>query len=121
MIKWTLAELVGTLSEERKKEFNAADYVEERAANVQLVAVLDAEGKPKYYVGKDGKTKIKKKRVAIGDEKVEFFNLMKAKRAFYDAYKDDFEWTSKPKEAKAKAKNDATTNALASLGITLKK
>ena len=44
---------------------------------------------------------------------------MKAKRAFYDKFKADYEWSTKPKEAKAKAKSDKTKNALASLGIEL--
>ncbi len=116
------AELLNSLPEDKQKEFNAQQYVSTRPAKTKLVTKLDADGKPDTYINKNGKTKIRKEKRAIGTETVEYFNLMKAKRAFYNAFKDEFEWSTRPKEStkdKAKEKEEKTAKALASIGIKL--
>ena len=113
-----LAELVKSLGE-NTKGFKAADYVAERPAETKLVDIVNADGKPKYYVGKDGKTKIKKKKVAVGDKKEKYFNLMKAKREFYDLFKDEFDWYNTPKASNKEDNTKKVAAALASLGVEL--
>lgn len=113
-----LAELVASLGE-NTKGFKAADYVAERPAETKLVDIVNADGKPKYYVGKDGKTKIKKKKVAVGDKKEKYFNLMAAKRAFYDLFREEFDWYNTPKVSNKEDNTKKVAAALASLGVEL--
>lgn len=113
-----LAELVASLGE-NTKGFKAADYVAERPAETKLVDIVNADGKPKYYVGKDGKTKIKKKKVAVGDKKEKYFNLMAAKRAFYDLFREEFDWYNTPKVSNKDDNTKKVAAALASLGVEL--
>lgn len=113
-----LAELVAELGD-KASAFNANDYVAERAAETKLVDVVNADGKPKYYVGKDGKTKIRKEKIAVGTKKEKYFNLMKAKRAFYDLYKDEFDWYNTPKAAKKDDSSKKVEAALAAMGVSL--
>ena len=113
-----LAELVASLGE-NTKGFKAADYVAERPAETKLVDIVNADGKPKYYVGKDGKTKIKKKKVAVGDKKEKYFNLMAAKRAFYDLFREEFDWYNTPKVSSKDDNTKKVAAALASLGVEL--
>lgn len=113
-----LAELVASLGE-NTKGFKAADYVAERPAETKLVDIVNADGKPKYYVGKDGKTKIKKKKVAVGDKKEKYFNLMAAKRAFYDLFREEFDWYNTPKKSDKEDNSKKVADALAALGVTL--
>lgn len=113
-----LAELVASLGE-NTKGFKAADYVAERPAETKLVDIVNADGKPKYYVGKDGKTKIKKKKVAVGDKKEKYFNLMAAKRAFYDLFREEFDWYNTPKKSAKEDNSKKVADALASMGVTL--
>lgn len=115
-----LAELIAKLGD-KAKDFNAQDYVAERAAETKLVAVVDVDGKPKYYVGKDGKTKIRKEKVAVGTKKEKYFNLMKAKRDFYDLFRDaeEFEWYNTPKVAEKKDSKKKVEAALKSMGVSL--
>lgn len=113
-----LAELVASLGE-NTKGFKAADYVAERPAETKLVDIVNADGKPKYYVGKDGKTKIKKKKVAVGDKKEKYFNLMAAKRAFYDLFREEFDWYNTPKKSAKEDNSKKVADALAAMGVTL--
>lgn len=113
-----LAELVASLGE-NTKGFKASDYVSERPAETKLVDIVNADGKPKYYVGKDGKTKIKKKKVAVGDKKEKYFNLMAAKRAFYDLFREEFDWYNTPKVSSKDDNTKKVAAALASLGVEL--
>lgn len=113
-----LAELVASLGE-NTKSFKAADYVDERPAETKLVDIVNADGKPKYYVGKDGKTKIKKKKVAVGDKKEKYFNLMAAKRAFYDLFREEFDWYNTPKKSAKEDNSKKVADALAAMGVTL--
>lgn len=113
-----LVELYKELGD-KANDFDMASYVEEKPEKTALVDMVNADGKPKYYVGKDGKTKIKKKKVAVGDKKVKVFNLMAAKRDFYKAFKTEFDWKNAPKEKAADNKSDKAKNALASIGIEL--
>ncbi len=113
-----LAELVASLGE-NTKGFKAADYVDERPAETKLVDIVNADGKPKYYVGKDGKTKIKKKKVAVGDKKEKYFNLMAAKRAFYDLFREEFDWYNTPKKSAKEDNSKKVADALAAMGVTL--
>lgn len=113
-----LAELVASLGE-NTKGFKASDYVSERPAETKLVDIVNADGKPKYYVGKDGKTKIKKKKVAVGDKKEKYFNLMAAKRAFYDLFREEFDWYNTPKVSNKDDNTKKVAAALASLGVEL--
>lgn len=116
-----LVELYKEVGEEKiaAKKFDMSKYVEEKAEKSALVDIVNADGKPKYYVGKDGKTKIKKKRVAVGDKKVKKFNLMAAKRDFYDAFKEEYDWEDAPRAKQSGNKSDVAKNALASIGIKL--
>ena len=113
-----LAELVASLGE-NTKGFKASDYVAERPAETKLVDIVNADGKPKYYVGKDGKTKIKKKKVVVGDKKKKYFNLMAAKRAFYDLFREEFDWYNTPKASNKEDNTKKVAAALASLGVEL--
>ena len=113
-----LAELVASLGE-NTKGFKASDYVSERPAETKLVDIVNADEKPKYYVGKDGKTKIKKKKVAVGDKKEKYFNLMAAKRAFYDLFREEFDWYNTPKVSSKDDNTKKVAAALASLGVEL--
>ena len=81
------------------KEFLCKFY-EDKPKKTALVNVLDAEGKAKTYINKKGKTCIKKKRIAIGDETKEVFNILKAKVEFYKKYKNDIEFVNVPVSAK---------------------
>lgn len=113
-----LSELVAELGD-KASVFNANDYVSERAAETKLVDVVNADGKPKYYVGKDGKTKIRKEKIAVGAKKEKYFNLMKAKRAFYDLFKDEFDWYNTPKVSKKEDNSKKVKAALAAMGVSL--
>lgn len=117
-----LATLYKSLSPENQNKINFSKFMIEVPAKTALVNVLDADGKPKYYVDKNGVTKIKKKKIAVGTEKKEKFSLMKAKRAFYDTYPNEFDWISKPREKKNIKSDEAKkrrNEALSALGITL--
>lgn len=115
-----LAELYSSLSPEEQQKMNFNEYVEDKPAKTELVDVKGADGKPKYYIDKNGNTRIKKTRKPIGTKKKKVFNLMKAKRAFYDKYTDKFNWITKPVEkSNASKKENKTKAALETLGIKL--
>lgn len=119
-----LAAYYNTLSEELKKEIDFNNYINERPEKTALVDVIGIDGKPQYYIDKNGVTRIKRKKVAVGTTKVKYFNLMAAKLAFYEKYKDQFEWITEPKAKIKKDKEKAEAekkreNALNALGIKL--
>lgn len=114
-----LAELVAELGD-KAKDFNANEYVAERAAKTALVDVYNEDGKPKTYIDKKGRMKIKKQKVTVGTETEKYFNLLKAKRDFYKLYKDEFDWYNTPKVSEKKDKSDKVKSALASMGVKLK-
>lgn len=112
-----LAELYKNMTDDEKKAINFKEYMEEKPAKTELVDVIGVDGKPKYYVDKNGKTKIKKTRKPVGTEKKKVFNLMSAKRDFYKAYENKYEWLNKPLEKTSKEnKNNKINNALKALG-----
>lgn len=119
LVQYVNEEGLNPKNDEGKLKFNPSDYVQERAAATKLVDVLNADGKPKYYVGKDGKTKIRKQKIAVGSAKEKYFNLMKAKVDFYAAFKNDFEWINLPKAANKKNEESKVKDALAAMGVTL--
>lgn len=96
------------------KEFIKGFY-EEKAAKTRNVNVLDDEGKPVTYIGKDGKTKIKKKKVAVGKTTKPVYNILKAKKAFYERYKDVIDFENPPIKTKEKDITDKIASALALL------
>lgn len=84
---------------ESKKAFRKAAFVEKTEKTA--VTVYEADGKPKVYVDKNGKTRVKKKMIDVaGGEKKEKFNLLKAKKYFYNEYKDEINFINPPKESK---------------------
>lgn len=117
-----LVELYKSLSTEDQKKINFSEFMIEVPAKTALVTVVEANGRPKYYIDKNGVTKIKKEKIAVGTEKKKKFSLMKAKRAFYGTYTNEFDWVTKPREKKNN-KDDAAkkkrNEALSALGITL--
>ena len=90
-------------------------FYEEKPAKTKTVNKLDAEGKPITYIGKDGKLKIKKERVAVGKATKPVYNVLKAKKGFYERYKDKIDFTNAPVKAKADAKENKIEKALALL------
>ncbi len=65
---------------------------------------LNPDGTPKLYLDKNNKTKIKRKKYSTGNKTIKY-NLFKAKRAFYEEFKDEIEWENPPKPKKEKAKS----------------
>lgn len=103
-----MAEFITTYhdDEESKKAFKNAAYVE----TVEKIAVdvYGKDGKVKLYVDKNGKTKIKKKMIdKPNGEKTTKFNLLKAKKYFYEKYKDEISFSNLPKTATNDKKNVA--------------
>jgi hypothetical protein len=81
---------------ESKKAFKEAAF--ELKAEKVAVTVYEADGKPKYYVDKSGKTRVKKKMIDANTGKRTYkFNLLKAKNYFYDEYKDEIDFKNAPK------------------------
>lgn len=89
-------------------------FYEDKPARTTLVNVLDAEGKAKTYINKKGKTCIKKKRIAVDDEKKQVYNILKAKSEFYKKFKDEIEFINVPESAK-KSTEDKVKKALSLL------
>ena len=84
---------------ESKKNFKEAAF--ETKIEKVAVTVYEADGKPKYYIDKTGKTRVKKKMIdANTGKKKEKFNLLKAKKYFFETYKDEIEFENAPKESK---------------------
>lgn len=88
---------------ESKKAFKEAAY--ETKTEKTAVTVYEADGKPKVYIDKSGKTRVKKKMIdANTGKKTTKFNLLKAKRYFYDTYKAEIDFENPPKTKKAEKK-----------------
>lgn len=106
--KLTLEDMVKyVVDNELKEKIDLKKFLEEKE-KYKLVNVNDAEGKPQTYVSKKtGKIKIKKKQIPTG-EKTERYNLFKAKREFYNTFKNDIDWTNPPKEKQEKKAKKAT-------------
>lgn len=96
------------------KEFIKGFY-EDKPAKTKSVNVLDDEGKPVTYIGKDGKTKIRKKKVAVGKATKPVYNVLKAKKGFYERYKDVIEFENPPIKTKEASEEDKIKSALALL------
>lgn len=80
------------------------------------VNVLDAQGKPVQYVDKNGNTRIKKKAVAVkGGEQKPQFNMLKAKKGFYERYNGEIEFTNPPIKKDKKNVPNKVEEALALL------
>ena len=105
------------LEKDNTKE--AADFIkgfyEEKPKKTKLVLKLDDNGEPIKYIGKDNKEKFKKEKVAAGTETTKVYNVLKAKKAFYERYKDDIEFSKPPVKTK-KVETDKVAKALALLG-----
>jgi hypothetical protein len=95
--------------EASKKAFKEKAF--ETKTEKTAVTVYEADGKPKVYVDKNGKTRVKKKMIdANTGKKTVKFNLLKAKRYFYDTYKDEIDFENPPKAKKSeKKKTEADT------------
>lgn len=105
--KITLEDMVNfVVNNNLKDKINLKQFLEEKE-KYKLVNVNDAEGKPKTYIGKNGKVKIKKKQIPTG-EKVERYNFLKAKRYFYNETKSLIDWKNPPKERKTKDNKKAS-------------
>lgn len=90
-------------------------FYEDKPEKTRSVNVLDADRKPVTYIGKDGKTKIKKKKVAVGKATKPVYNVLKAKKAFYERYKETIDFENPPIKTKGKAETDKIASALALL------
>lgn len=102
-------------TEGAKEKIDLKSFYEERAKKT-AVGVFDAEGKPVMYVAKGGKLQQKKKMVETSGKKTKVYNILKAKRAFYDAFKDDIDWgDTAPKKKAEKEKKDVVKDALSRL------
>lgn len=65
------------------------------------VDVLDEDGNKIWYTDKNGKDKIRKKRVVKADGKVvKTKSVLDAKKYFYETYKDEIDFKNAPKEKK---------------------
>lgn len=94
-------------TKEDKEEFkkNAFEIKSKKVA----VQVIGKDGKPVYYVDKKGKTRIRQTYVdKPSGEKNLTFNNLKAKKYFYETYKDEIIWLNAPK---TKPKKDAKPTA----------
>lgn len=96
------------------KDFLKSFY-EKKAKKYKLVLKLDEDGNPIRYIGKDGKEKFRKEKQAIGSDKTEVYNVLKAKKGFYERYKDDIEFEQPPVKTKEQEK-DKVAKALSLLG-----
>ena len=96
------------------KEFINGFY-EKKPAKVKLVLKLDNDGKPIEYINKASKKTYKKERIADGKGEKDVYNVLKAKVAFYNRYKDDIDFENPPIKTKDNS-NDKIKNALAKLG-----
>ncbi len=90
-------------------------FYEDKPEKTRSVNVLDEDGKPVTYIGKDGKTKIKKKKVAVGKATKPVYNVLKAKKGFYERYKDVIDFENPPIKTKETAAADKIASALALL------
>ena len=99
---------------EASKEFITGFY-EEKPKKTRNVAKLDEEGKPITYIGKDGRTKIRKKKVAVSKETKPVYNVLKAKKAFYERYKEVIDFENPPVKTKEKVEMDKIASALSLL------
>ena len=97
--------------DESKKAFRDA-YIEIRPKTT-YVTVYESDGKPKVYIDKNGKTKVKKKKVPVKTgEKIQSNNLLKAKKYFYETYKSEIDFTNVP-TAKKQTVNSSLTDEIA--------
>ena len=113
----TLEQMVLFIKENDKEEGTKfiKSFYEKAPEKTALVNVLDAEGKPLTYINKKGKVAIKKKRIAVGDKTKEVYNILKAKSAFFDRYKDKIDFINAPKAKKEETKEDKVKSALSLL------
>lgn len=119
LINWrrlTLAQMVELVNEtEGDPKIDLRKYKGQEYP-YELVDKLDSQGKPITYIDKKGKARVKKKKHYLKDkEKKEVYNLLKAKRDFYEMYVDDFEWEKPPKAKKNKEKKESYDDILARL------
>lgn len=102
--KLTMKQMVDYIEEhhsdkESKAAFAAAAIKEHKEQ--MYVDVLDADGNPVKYVDKNGKVKVKKRRVEKPDGKSsKVKSVLDAKRYFYETYKDEIEFENAPKAKK---------------------
>ena len=116
--KITVEDMVKYIKEydntDEAKEFIKGFY-EDKPAKYANVSKVDADGKPITYIGKDGKLKIKKEKVAVGKETKKVYNVLKAKKGFYDRYKDAIEFENPPVKSKEAVATNKVADALALL------
>lgn len=105
--KLTLEQMVDyVIDNDKTDKIDLNSFMEEKN-EYELVSVYEADGKPKMYVGKDGKTRIKKQQKSTG-KKVMRYNFLKAKKAFYKAFELDIEWINPPVSTKTEKPKKAT-------------
>ena len=96
------------IDNEKKDRIDLTAFYDE-TPKYKMVDEYNADGKPKTYVGKDGKVKIKKKKEKIAGEKTTKYNFLKAKRALYKEFKNDISWINPPLEKAEKEKKKASS------------
>lgn len=105
--KMKLEDMVNYLIDFDKKDMIDLNSFMEEVDKYELVSVYDADGKPKTYIGKSGKVKIKKEQRPTG-KKTTRYNFLKAKKAFYNTFANEIEWINPPTEKKNKTTAKAT-------------
>ena len=105
-VKWE--DMVHYLIDNDKKDRIDLTKFYDEVSKYKMVDEYNADGKPKTYVGKDGKVKVKKKKEKIAGEKVTTYNFLKAKKAFYNEFKNDIDWKNPPLEKSEKEKKKAS-------------
>ncbi len=86
-------------------------FYEKKPAKVKRVPKFDDDGKPVMVKNKKGEEIQKKVEMPIGKETKEVYNILRAKSAFYERYKDKVDFKNAPKEKKV----DKIASALARL------
>ena len=86
-------------------------FYEEKPAKVERVGAVNEKGEPIMIKNKKGEMVQKKVERAIGEEKKQVYNILKAKSDFYKRYKNDIEFLNAPKEKKT----DSISKALSKL------
>ena len=99
-------------TQEAKDMFNSFGTVE--PLKTKLEPVFDDDGKPVMFTNKKGERKQRMKRVGVGKETKEGYNILASKKAFYERYADKIEFENPPIKTK-EVEKDKIKKALAKL------
>lgn len=117
--KMTVDDMVNYILEKDNTKESAKfikGFYEDKPKDTKLVVKKDSNGNPITYIDKNGKEKYRKVRVATTKETKKVYNVLAAKVAFYEKYKDDIEFINAPEKKKKDEPNDKIASALARLG-----